>query len=488
MSKRLLLVPIAALVVVVIVVLVRAVSVPSQQVSVEPFTPVQVDVPAAAARLAQAIAHKTVSYQAPWDVRGDEFQKFHAYLAQAYPKTHGKLVRETVAEHSLLYTWAGQDPAAPPIILLAHMDVVPVDAATELQWTQPPFEGRVVDGFVWGRGAIDDKVSIIAILEATEILVEAGFQPKRTIYFAFGHDEELGGNAARQIAQLLAQRNVMAEFTLDEGSAFTQGIVPGIAGPLALVGIAEKGYVTLQLSVKGEGGHSSQPPKNTSIGILSQAIARVERHPMPERLDGPMRQMLEVAAPEMSFPMRAVMSNLWLFKPLIMAEFAKSKTTAAALRTTTAVTMMNAGTKENVLPIEAKAMVNFRILPGDTVEGITRHIRRVVADERVSVATLGEQEIFEAGRVSSTESGGYQIIARTARQVLPESVVAPSLVLGATDSKRYYEVSRDQYRFQPMIFTNDDLKTIHGTDERVSLENLGRAIQFYAQLFRNCAE
>lgn len=488
MLKRVLQILLGVVLGLLLVVVVRTLSAPSKQVPAAPISPVAVDIEGAGARLGRAITHKTVSFQAPWDVHGDEFRKFHAFLAETYPITHSTLLREVIAENSLLYTWAGQDPAAAPIILLAHMDVVPVDAATERQWTQPPFDGKVVDGFVWGRGAIDDKVSIIAILDATEALLNAGFQPRRTIYFAFGHDEELGGNAARQIAELLSQRGVMAEFSLDEGSGITQGIVPGVTGPLALIGIAEKGYLSLQLTATGEGGHSSQPPANTSIGILSQAIVKIEQNPLPQRLEGPMRDMLEIAGPEMSFPMRAVMANLWLFKPLIMGEFAKSKTTAAALRTTTAVTMMNAGTKENVLPIEAKAVINFRILPGDTVAGITDHIRRTIGDERIAIEPLGNSETFEAGQVSSTTSTGYEVIARTARQVLPAAAVAPSLVLGATDSKRYYDVSRDQYRFQPMIFTNDDLKTIHGTDERISLENLGRAIQFYTQLFKNCAE
>jgi len=488
MLKRVLLVLVLAVLGLLLVVLGRTFATTSQQLPAAPFTPMAIDVLGAASRLGTAITHKTVSFQAPWDVRGDEFQKFHAFLAETYPKVHSTLLRETVAEHSLLYTWTGKEPSAPPIILLAHMDVVPVDAATELQWTQPPFEGKLVDGFVWGRGAIDDKSSIIAILEATEVLLEVGFQPKRTIYFAFGHDEELGGNAARQIAQLLSQRGVMAEFTLDEGSGITQGIVPGVSGPLALVGIAEKGYLTLELTVKGEGGHSSQPPDQTTVGILSQAVVNIEKNPLPMRLEGPMRDMLEVAGPEMSFPMRAVMANLWLFEPVIKGQFASSKTTAAALRTTTAVTMMNAGVKENVLPMEAKAVVNFRILPGDTVASITEHIKRVVNDERIAVAPLGEHETFEAGQVSSTTSAGYQLIARTARQVLPACTVAPSLVLGATDSKRYYDVSRDQYRMQPMLFSNDDLKTIHGTNEKLSLENLERAIQFYAQLFKNSGE
>lgn len=485
MIKKLLKMVAGLLAVLVAILLVRTLAVTSRQVPAEPYTPMAIDPGLAAKHLAEAITHKTISYQIPWEVRGDEFLKFHEFLATTYPRAHATLQRETVANNALLYTWKGSDPDRAPIILLAHMDVVPVDKSSENKWTHPPFAGEIADGFVWGRGAIDDKSSVIAIFESIEALIAAGHAPRRTIYLAFGYDEELGGESAKAIAELLKARGVMAEFVMDEGSGITQGIVPGISKPLALIGLAEKGYVTYELSVTGAGGHSSQPPAHSSIGVLSDAITRVENNPFPLRLEGPMRDMLETAGPEMSFPMRMIMANLWLFKPLIVGEFGKGKTTAAALRTTTAVTMMNAGTKENVLPIEAKAVVNFRILQGDTVDGIGDHLKRVINNPEVNVQRYGEHEVFEAGRVSSREDAGFRLIERTARQVLPECAVAPSLVLGATDSKRYYDVSRDQYRFQPMIFTEEDLATIHGTDERIAIENLERAIHFYAQLLKN---
>lgn len=460
----------------------------SRQLTVNPIAPTTLDNDAVARHLAGAITHKTISFQAPWEVRGDEFKQFHQYLAETFPKLHATLKREVVADNALLYTWPGSDASMAPIVLLAHMDVVPVDKASERDWTHPPFAGEIADGYIWGRGAIDDKSSVISILEATEHLISSGFAPRRTIYFAFGSDEELGGTTAKAIADVLKSRQIMAEFTLDEGSGIVQGIVPGVARPLALVGLGEKGYLTLTLNVKGEGGHSSQPPAHTAIGILSEAITRLENNPLSDRLEGPMLDMLRTAGPEMSFPMKLVMSNLWLFKPVIMAQFAKSKTTAAALHTTTAVTMMNAGTKENVLPIDATATVNFRILQGDTVASITEHVKRVINDERVQVAQNAGQDAMEAGRISETDSPAFKLLARTAREVMPECAVGPSLVLGATDSKHYYEVSKNQYRFQPMLFTDADLKTIHGTNERIAIDNLARAVQFYIQLLKNAQE
>lgn len=486
MVRRVALIIVLALAVLVGVLLFRTFTNTSRQIEVSPAPTISLDQDAVAKHLAGAIAHKTISFQAPWEVRGDEFKQFHQYLADTFPKVHTTLTREAVANNALLYTWTGSDPAAAPIILLSHMDVVPVDKASELDWSHPPFAGEIADGFIWGRGAIDDKSSVVATLEAAETLLNSGFTPRRTIYFAFGSDEELGGTTAKAIADLLKSRKVMAEFTLDEGSGIVQGIVPGVAKPLALVGLGEKGYLTLTLSVKGEGGHSSQPPAHTAIGILSQAITRLENSPLPDRLEGPMLDMLRTAGPEMGFPMKLVMSNLWLFKPIIVSQFRKSKTTAAALHTTTAVTMINAGTKENVLPIDAKATVNFRILQGDTVASITEHVKRVINDDRVQVSTPDAgHETFEAGRISETEGPAFALLSKTAREVMPECAVAPSLVLGATDSKRYYEVSKNQYRFQPMLFTDADLKTIHGTNERIAIDNLARAVQFYVQLLKN---
>lgn len=485
MLKRVLRYLVLGLGLLVCVLVARTVLNPSRQVPAEPFTPMAIDRDAAARHLGAAITHKTVSFQAPWDVRGDEFKQFHAFLAETYPKVHATLQREVVSENALLYTWKGSDASAEPIILLAHMDVVPVDKASEQNWKHAPFGGEVADGYVWGRGALDDKSSVISMLEAAEALLGSGFQPKPTVYFAFGSNEELGGSSAQAIAALLKERGVMAAFTLDEGSGITQGIVPGVANPLALIGLGEKGYLTLELRVTGTGGHSSQPPPHTAIGILSQAIVNIENNPFRNRLDGPMLDMLVTAGPEMSFPMKLVMSNLWLFKPLIISQLAGSNTTAAALHTTTAVTMLNSGTKENVLPSEAKAVVNFRILQGDTVASITEHVKRVVNDERVVISVNDAHETFEAGRLSDRDGAAYALLAKTARQVLPSCAVAPSLVLGATDSKRYYDVSKNQYRFQPMVFTDEDLKTIHGTDERLSVENLERGIQFFVQLLKN---
>lgn len=471
-----------------IVLLGRTFLVSSKQLAPQSHAPLALDDDAVVQRLAKAVTYKTISHQIPWEFRGAAFTEFHAFLKEAYPRVHATLKREVVNEYSLWYTWAGSSPEEKPVVFLAHMDVVPVDKSSEQNWTQPPFDGVVDDGYIWGRGTLDDKCSVLGILEATEALLEAGYQPKRTLYFAFGHDEEVGGNhGAKAMADLMKERNIQAWFTLDEGSGIVDGIIPGVSTPIGLISLSEKGYVTVELSAEGQGGHSSQPPANTSIGILAQAITKLEANPMPARFEGPLYDMLTYAGPEMSFPLRMVMANMWLFKPVVQAQLAGGATTNAALRTTTAVTMMNAGTKENVLPIQAKATVNFRILAGDTSDDVIAHVKDTIDDARVTVTVLNPEELSEPSPVCRVDSEGYRIINQSLRNVMPDIPVAPGMTVGATDSKHYVDVADDNFRLQPVVYTPEDLASMHGTNERIAIDNYLRAIQIFGELLRNAS-
>jgi carboxypeptidase PM20D1 len=237
-------------------------------------------------RLAQALRFATISHEDPAQVDRAPFRELHRFLEESFPQVHHSLKREVIEEYSLLYTWQGTDASLAPALFAGHIDVVPVESGTETEWQYPPFEGCVEEGYIWGRGALDDKVAVLGLLEAAEALLARGFQPHRTIYLAFGHDEEVGGTyGAKRIAALLQQRGVRLEFALDEGLAVTEGIIPKVSKPVAMVGIAEKGYLCLELSAESRGGHSSMPPSETAIGILSAAITRLERHPMPPRRD-----------------------------------------------------------------------------------------------------------------------------------------------------------------------------------------------------------
>jgi len=467
-----------------VVILVRAVTFPSRQLQVGPAQAIAIDRDGAVKRLSAAIRFKTISFQEPSDAFAQEFTRLHVFLAKSFPRVHQQLTKETVNDHSLLFAWNGKDTRLKPMMLMGHMDVVPVDAPTETHWTHPPFAGQIADGYIWGRGTMDDKVSVLGILEAVEYLLSAGFRPQRTIYLAFGHDEEIGGhNGAAKIAELLRARGVELEYVLDEGMNVVDGIIPGIAAPAALIGIAEKGYLSLELSVETAGGHSSIPPIDTAIGIISRALQRLEAAPFPARLSGPTRRMLEFLGPEMAWPQRLALANLWIFDPLVTKQLAASPLTNAIIRTTLAPTLFNAGINEYILPTQASAVVNLRILPGDTIAGIAEHVRQTIDDPRVKIAALPIR--VEPSEVSDIEAASFQLIHRTIRQAIPEALVAPALLVAGTDSRYYAPLTKNIYRFLPITLRPDDARRYHGIDERISLQDYERCVRFYAQLIRN---
>jgi len=386
--------------------------------------------------------------------------------------------------HSLLFSWKGKDERLKPVLLMAHMDVVPVDAATESSWHHPPFSGQVADGYIWGRGTMDDKGSVIAILEAAENLLTSGFEPQRTIYLAFGHDEEVGGNnGAANIAAALRSRGVELEFVLDEGLNILSGIISGLSSPVALIGIAEKGYLTLRLTIETPGGHSSMPPADTAIGVMSRALHKLSASPFSSRLDGPTRRMLEFIGPEMAWSKRLVLANLWLFDPLVRRQLAASPLTNATIRTTVAPTIINAGVQENVLPTRAAAVLNVRILPGETIAGAIEHVRKTIDDPKIQLTSLPVS--MEPSSVSDIESPSFTLLHRTIRQISPEAIVAPSLLVAATDSRHYSALTKNIYRFLPITLRPEDTKRYHGIDERISIQDYERCVRFYAQLIRN---
>jgi carboxypeptidase PM20D1 len=352
-------------------------------------------------------------------------------------------------------------------------------------WSHPPFAGDVAEGYIWGRGAIDDKGRVVALLEAVEMLLEKGFSPQRTLVFAFGHDEELGGyDGAARIAALLKERGLEFEFVLDEGGAIvSQGMFPGVSKPITLVGIAEKGYLSVELSVQGKGGHSSMPPRHTAIGILSSAIHRLEEKPFPSRIEGATRTLFESLATQMPFGKRMMLANLWLFEPLVKRGLEQGPLTNAMIRTTIAATMIEGGVKASVLPLQARAVVNLRLLPGDNIERALERVGQIVDDPLVKVRPLAQPD--EPSFVSSNESWGFRILARTARQTYGDVLVAPFIIPFRTDSRHYAALSPNIYRLNPMLVAPADLQRIHGRDERISLENYAQCVKFYHQLIRN---
>lgn len=475
---------VAGVVVLLTVCLVRTLRLTSQQPWVESIVLRQVDSAALARRLSQAIQFQTLSFPTPAQ-HHDAFLRFHQFLAEAFPHLHATLRQEKVGDYSLLYTWPGRDASRPAVLFLAHQDVVPV--ADPSRWQHPPFAGQQAEGYVWGRGAMDDKSNLLGLLEAVELLVAEGVQPQRTLYIALGHDEETGGEqGAAQIAALLRARAVRLDYVVDEGMIIAEGLLP-VSPPVALIGIAEKGAVSLELRVDVEGGHASMPPPHTAIGILSQAITALENHPMPGGLRGPAAQMFEALSPEMTFGTKLVFANLWLFRRLVERQLAAQPHTQALLRTTTAVTMIAGGVKDNVLPSSARAVVNCRILPGEHLDTVLEHVRRVINDPRVQVSKYGASEGWEPSAISSSTHSGFRLLQQTIRQVFPEVIVAPALVVAGTDSRHYAALTENIYRFRPHRLRQTDLEGYHGLNERLSVANHTRGTQFYYHLLANVA-
>jgi len=448
--------------------------------------PLEIDPGLVAGNLAKALRIQTVSHSGDLPPAAEAFAEFHDFLSASFPRVHRAMAREIVAGHSLLFTWPGRAPGLDPILFSAHMDVVPVEPGTEADWTYPAFSGQVADGFVWGRGALDMKQSLTAYMEAAEALLAAGFVPERTIYFAFTHDEELGAEAALEIAALLEARGVRLFYTLDEGLTIAEGLVPGVVRPVALIGIAQKGYLTVELVAQDEGGHSSMPPANPMNARLARAVAAVVDNPMPARLAPPATQMFEYLAPEMSLLNRAVLANRWLLGPVLMARLEANPATNALIRTTFAPTVIESGFKPNVLPQQGRAVFNIRILPGDSVAQVRDHVRARIADPGIEVRIVGSSP-SEPSAVSDPGSRSFRLLRRTVRQIFPDAVQAPGLVLARTDSRSYERIAANSYLFLPSRLTAEDLPRIHGTNERIAVENYAEIIRFYAQLMRNTA-
>jgi carboxypeptidase PM20D1 len=481
---------------------------------VEPVSPIRVDKRLVGEHLAKAVQFETTSQTGPDPIERGSYQTvqiflgLHRALQSMYPLTHRSLCPEIIQDFSLLYTWTGSDPSLKPMLLMAHLDVVPVEAGSEGAWSQPPYSGKIAEGFVWGRGTLDDKHNVIGILEAVEYLLRNGYKPRRTIYLAFGHDEEIGGmRGARRIASLLRGRKVELENVLDEGGAVCADLVPGVEKPVALVGIAEKGHLSLELCVECEGGHSSMPGAQTAIGTLSAAIQRLGSRPFPAHLDY-ILPMYKSLASEVPFSQRLFCANPWLFSFAIKRMLEKSPKMNAWMRSTAAPTIISGGVKDNILPRQARAVINCRIFPGDTVESVIEHVTQAIANPQVKIQPYsggnrpqpdGKTPItagspspspatsFGYNPTTGTDarSAGFHQLDRTIRQVFPGVLVAPYLMTGASDARHYRELSANIFRFSPVLMDKTDFGRVHGVNERLSLDNCAKMVEFFVQWIKN---
>ncbi len=455
----------------------------SLKFEVEPAGDWHPDIERGAKNLSEAVKIKTVSTSNPEDTDWDEFKKFRKFLEKTYPLVHEKTKREIINDYSLLYVWKGKDSSKKPVMLMAHQDVVPVAEETLDGWKQPPFSGKIDGGYVWGRGALDIKLLLISIMETVESFLADGFVPERDIYLFFGHDEEVGGSlGAAKMAEIFKERGIEFEFIVDEGGVIAENILEEIKSPIALIGTCEKGHANVRLSVEDTGGHASMPPKNTALGVLSKAIVRLEKHQMKAVISQPVNDFLKYIGPEMKGIKKAVLANLWLLAPLFKVLFATNQLGNALLRTTTAPTMAQGSLEPNVLPSKASAVINFRIAPGDSGDDLIKHIKKVVKDPRVKIEVL---RLDNPSKVSGVDNHVFKTLQKTIYQTFPEALVIPYLVMASTDSAKFEEVCHNIYRPGPYKLNVAELQSIHGINERVSLDNIGNSIRFYMQLIHN---
>ncbi|XP_037352774.1 N-fatty-acyl-amino acid synthase/hydrolase PM20D1 [Talpa occidentalis] len=435
--------------------------------------------------LKDAIKIPTVSF-GPEEFNTTALAEFGEFIYKAFPTLFKTsfIQHEVVGEYSHLFTVQGSDPSLQPYLLTAHIDVVPAPAEG---WEVPPFSGLERDGFIHGRGTLDNKNSVMAILQALELLVTRNYVPRRSFFIALGHDEEVSGKyGAQKISALLQARGVQLAFIMDECGFVLDGFFPSLKKPFAMVSVSEKGALNLKLQVNMTPGHSSAPPKETSIGILAAAISRLEQTSLPNMFgDGPLKKTMQLLANEFPFPTNVVLSNLWLFRPLVSRLLERNYITNAFIRTTTAVTMFNAGIKINVIPPVAEATINFRIHPAQTVQEVIDLVKNIMADDRVQFHVLSAFDPLPISP-SDDQAFGYQLLRQTIQSVFPEvNIVAPGTCIGNTDSRHYTNLTTDIYRFNPLYLQPQDFSSIHGLNEKISVQAYETQVKFMFELIQN---
>lgn len=431
--------------------------------------------------LSRAISYKTVTNSDFDRIDRKSFEDFLAFIRNAYPLVHEKLELKMINTFAPVFHWKSSHESAvskKPVLLTAHYDVVP---AIPADWSHDPFSGYICEENITGRGAIDDKNTLIALMETVETMLEQGYEPHRDIYLAFGFDEEVGGlNGAVKIAEHFKNEGIRFDMVLDEGGVVTTGDAMGIAGDVAVIGLAEKGNTNIELIFTGDEGHSSMPPKNTSIGKMAAFIHSVESNPRKAKLVEPVLSMLSAITPHKKGFEAFALKNPGIFGPIIKASLGKGRQTAPMTRSTVAFTMTDSGTAPNVLPKKASCVANIRVLPGDTVTGIIDWLKSFGHDFEVRPILLEE-----ASKCSSQDTAGYSALKKTIGEVFADAVITPYLMVGGTDARKYEDISDGVYRFMPCRLTASDLSKMHGTNEYISKKNLEQMLKFYKIFIEN---
>ncbi len=403
------------------------------------------------------------------------FIEFQNYLFKSYPVIYKKLNFIKINSHSLVFHWKGRNSDLSPILFLSHYDVVP--AGDKSLWKSDPFSGKVENGMILGRGTIDMKSMLFSLLDATELLLEENFTPERDIYFAFGHDEEVGGaQGAAKVSEYFQNKKIQFEAVYDEGGIVSGSGIAGLKRDIALIGLAEKGFSSVVIKVKGEGGHSSMPPLHTALGKAAVIMQRLEDNQFKPRLIEPMQDFLINLASDSGFLTKLAVSNQWLLQPLLISKLSKVGASNALIRTTTALTMSKGSEASNVLPSIAEVVVNFRLLPGDTLSDVRHHVEKLCEGFEVEISSIGDKE---ASRISPKNSYGFTILSNSIARYFPNAMITPYITIGGTDASRYESVSQNVYRFLPVRLTNEERGLIHNVNESISTASYKKMILFF---------
>lgn len=435
----------------------------------------------------KAIDHMSAAIQISTETPNDDYQfdtatfmRYRTFLETTYPLIHKNLPRTIIDSFNYIYEWKGTDTSILPMVLMAHYDVVPVEASAIKLWHAKPYGGEIKENYIWGRGVLDDKSSMISILEATEAQLAKGFKPKQTILLCFGADEESSGKGATAVVKYFKSINKRFDLVVDEGGEISTEDNKSIKAPIASIGVGEKGYVTLVLTAQKAGGHSSIPASHTAIDMLSNAISKVSNHPMPAKLTPPIEAYLKsISAYNDNFFQKMGLSNLWLFKSVVMNSMAENPNSNALIRTTLVPTVFNSGVRDNVIPTFAIAYINSRILPGQSSKDVFDYVQRTINDTSIKI-TYYKNYMTEPSPTTDVNSKYYKRVEKVVRSIVKDVVVAPMLMVGATDSRNYREISDGVVNFSPLT----DAKGYHGIDERMLISDFQKCFNFYTLLIK----
>ena len=421
---------------------------------------------------------KTISSRVKSEEDEGEFLRFEELLRTLFPKVHEVCELKKLSPRSLLYKWEGKSHDA-PTVLMSHYDVVSV---TEENWEKPPFDGIIEDGFLWGRGTLDTKGTLNGIMSSAETLIASGFVPERDIYFAFGGNEEINGDGASIIVDYFEKEGITPGVVIDEGGAVVEGVFPGVSAPCALIGIAEKGMLNVEYSVKGGGGHASSPKPKTPVGRLARAALAIEGKPFKFRITKPAAALFDTVGRHSTFLYRMIFANLWLFSPALnLLTRLTGGEMNALMRTTTAFTMMEGSKGVNVIPPYAKMASNHRILPGETQASLLSLIKKRIKDKNVQVSVI---DGMDPSVVSTDASEGYERLRSVIKDTWPEAIVSPYLMVACSDSRHWGRVSDKVYRFSAMALSSAERATIHGNNERIPLATIAKTVEFYIRVMK----